>query len=90
MIKRLPAYVLYSEDYKGNPQYILSNCEMKSIGYVTVCEQELDIEIPDDFDPRKLQVEALREEKQRINAEFSRRCTQIDEQINRLTALECT
>jgi hypothetical protein len=90
VIKQLPAYLLYSEDYKGNPQYILSLCELKVAGYVTVNQQQFDVEIPDDFDPRKLQVEALREEKQRISAEFARRCTQIEEQINKLTALEYT
>lgn len=90
MIEKITAYVLYSEDHKGQPAYMLSGCEMKAIGYVTVSQQQFDVEIPDDFDPRKLQVEALLEEKRRISADFQKRCTEIEELINRLTALEHT
>ncbi len=66
----------------------LSMFEMDSCGYVTVDVRDFEVEIPDDFDPRTKQVEALRREKQRISAEFSKRVTDIEEQINRLTAIE--
>ena len=90
MIKQIKAFVLWNKDHLGNDQFRLSFCEMASCGYVTVDEQEFDVVIPDDFDPREKQVELLRKERERIGAEFAKRCTQIDEQINRLTALEYT
>lgn len=72
----------------SNGGFQLFPFEMESCGYITVCDHEIEVEVPDDFDPRAKQVEILRKEKQRINAEFAKRVTQIDEQINRLTAIE--
>ena len=68
MIKQIKAFVLWNKDHLGNDQFRLSFCEMASCGYVTVDEQEFDVVIPDDFDPREKQVELLRKERERIGA----------------------
>lgn len=87
---KLEAHVLYTNDYKGEDKFALAMFPMESCGYITVGVQEFDVEIPDDFDPRVQQVEILLKEKERISAEFSKRCTEIQNEINKLTALECS
>jgi hypothetical protein len=49
---------------------------------------EFVVEIPDDFDPRPAKITALRELKQDVQAEFSKRVLEIDKQIQKLLALE--
>jgi hypothetical protein len=51
-------------------------------------EHSIEVELPDDFDPRAVQVEALKAEQNRIRGEMSARITQLQEQINKLTAIE--
>lgn len=86
---KIEAWVLFTPS--GNSgRFQLFPFEMESAGYVTVNKQEFEVEVPDDFDPRIKQVELLRKEKERVRGEFAKRVTQIDEQINRLTALEHT
>lgn len=89
MIKRIEAHILYKKDCLGNDEYRLAMFPLEQCGYVTIGVREFDVEIPDDFDPRQQQVEILRKERERIGTEFAARCTQIDRQINELTALEC-
>lgn len=55
---------------------------------VVVMQHEIEIEIPDDFDPRPGQIAALKAQKERAQAEFAKRVTEIDEKINSLLALE--
>lgn len=87
---QIKAHVLYRKDHFGSDDFRLAMFDMESCGYITVAVQEFEVEVPDDFDPRIKQVELLRKEKERVRGEFAKRCTEIDEQINRLTALECT
>ena len=44
-------------------------------------------DIPDDFDPRPGFVEQLKQEKEKLRAEFSKRVMEIDEKINSLLAI---
>ena len=53
-----------------------------------VGEQEIEIEVPDDFDPRAQQIAALEAEKKKVMAEYQRTVTDITERINRLQAIE--
>ena len=81
------AHILYTEDAYGKDKFAIAMFPMDTVGYVTVRVQEFEIDIPDDFDPRQQKIEILQKEKQRIEAEFSKRCTQIQEQISKLQAL---
>ena len=57
-------------------------------GRVYVKEHTTTVEVPDDFDPRPLQVAALEAKKQTVSAEFQARITEIDRQIQSLLAIE--
>ena len=57
-------------------------------GHVWIREHSIEVDVPDNFDPRPSMVEALRKEKERIRAEFAAKVTELDKQINNLLALE--
>jgi hypothetical protein len=88
MIKTIKGCVLYRKDFLGEDDWRLSFAEMEFAGFVTVCCRDFEVEIPDDFDPRAKQIEILERDRTRISAEFSARCTEIQSEINKLTALE--
>lgn len=52
-----------------------------------VCEQEIEIEVPDDYDPRAQQIAALEKKKQRVMAEFTKTVTEINDRISKLQAI---
>jgi len=56
--------------------------------YVSVCAAPLEFDLPDDFDPRAGQIDALKKTKQKLMAEFSARCVEIERQISKLQAIE--
>jgi hypothetical protein len=58
--------------------------------YVMIREQEFEVEIPDDFDPRPIQIATLRAEREKIVAECEAKKQNLDEQIMRLLAIENT
>lgn len=53
-----------------------------------VCEQEIEIEVPDDYDPRAQQIAALEKQKQKAMADHQKTMTDINDRINKLQALE--
>jgi hypothetical protein len=55
-----------------------------------VGEQEIEIEVPDNYDPRAQKIAALEEHKQKVMADFQKTMTQINERISKLQALEYT
>jgi hypothetical protein len=55
---------------------------------VYVGPQEVEIEVPEDFDPRPAQIAALDAQKQKIMADFNKSVADINERISRLQALE--
>lgn len=79
----------YSE-YTGKPAIELYPFDMSSAGaeYVFIGKQTLNVDVPDDFDPRPSQVENLRKKQQEILAEAQMKVTNIDEQIQRLLCIE--
>lgn len=72
-----PTFSFYSFDPTGYDESI-----------VKVMEHEFEVEVPDNFDPRPGQIAALKAKKERVQAEFSKRVMEIDEQINSLLAIE--
>ena len=68
--------------------YSFMPCDMTECGYVNVMPHEIEVEVPDDFDPRPHQVAALIAEKQKARADFLKRVTEIDRQIQSLLAIE--
>ena len=52
-----------------------------------VGEQEFEIEVPDDFDPRAQQIAALEKQKQKVMADYQKTVTEINNRINNLKAI---
>jgi hypothetical protein len=55
-----------------------------------VCSQEIEIEVPDDYDPRTQQIAALEKQKQKAMAEHQKTITDINERISKLQAISYT
>lgn len=53
-----------------------------------IAEVDVDVEVPDDFDPRAVQIEALKLERQQVTARLQSEITRIDHEIGKLLALE--
>ena len=74
--------------------YILAEADMEFLSdkyfiYKTICEHEIEVEVPDDLDIRQVRITALKIEEQKLRAEFGKRITEIEDQISKLTAIEC-
>ena len=57
---------------------------------VIVSEHSIEVEVPDDFDPRPELVKSLQEQQKKARADFEKLCTDIQRQISELQALEFT
>jgi hypothetical protein len=55
-----------------------------------VGEQEVEVEVPDNYDPRAQQIAALEKQKQKVMADFQKSVAEINERISNLQALEYT
>jgi len=55
-----------------------------------VCEQEVEIEVLDDYDPRAQQIAALEGKKLEVMAHYQKTVNDINERISKLQALEYT
>ena len=55
-----------------------------------ICSQEIEIEVPDDYDPTAQKLAALQKEKQKAQEEFAKKVANINERISKLQALEHT
>jgi hypothetical protein len=55
-----------------------------------VGEQEIEVEVPDDYDPRAQQIAALEKQKQKVMADFQKTVNDINEKISKLQAIEYT
>lgn len=64
--------------------------ESRDVGasYVNVMPHTIEIDIPDDFDPRPQQIKDLQAQQQQAQADFAKLCTDIQRQISELTCLE--
>lgn len=55
-----------------------------------VCEQEVEIEVPDNYDFRAQQVAALESQKKKVMADYQMTVNNINDRISKLQALEYT
>jgi hypothetical protein len=89
---KVTAHIHYSKwiwDDKG--EFEIWSMRMDDDDYrVYVCSQEIEIEVPDNYDPRAPQIAALEKKKQKVMAEYQKTVTEINDQINKLQALEYT
>jgi hypothetical protein len=68
--------------------YAITPDVMQHQGFVLICPYTLQFEMPEGWDPRAQQVEALRAKKEELHREFAEAVMKIDQQINSLLALE--
>ena len=77
--------------WEDKSEYVIFNHKMDDTDYrVHICEQEIELEVPEDFDPRAQQVAALEEKKQKVMADYQQSVTEINRRISELQALEYT
>lgn len=82
-------YVKYSWETEG--KFELFSYQLDDAEYRTyVCSQEVEIDVPTDYDPRAQQIAALEKQKQGSMADFQKSMDDINERINKLQALEYT
>ena len=78
-------------EWENEGQYLVYSCKLDDTYYrAYVCEQKIEIEVPDDFDPRTQQIAALMEQKQKVMADYQKTVTEINDRINKLQAIEHT
>lgn len=94
MKKQIPGYVVYrTADYYDDDErihwtrYDPRNTDSKNI---LIAEQAIEVDVPDNYDPRPAQVALLIAKKEEARKQFAALCTEIDRRINQLLALEMT
>ena len=55
-----------------------------------VCTNEIEFNVPDDYDPRFQQIAALEKQKQKVMADFQKTVDKINDRISKLQAIEYT
>ena len=58
--------------------------------YTFVCQQEIEMDVPDNYDSRAQQIEGLEKQKQKVMADYQKSVTEINDRISKLQALEYT
>jgi hypothetical protein len=78
----------YSWEEKG--EYLVFYAKIEDSDHMTfVCEQEIEIEIPDNYDPRAQKIAVLQAQKQKVMADYQKTVTEINARISKLQAIEC-
>lgn len=77
-------------EWEDTPTYRLYYSDMTNAGteYALIKEIDVDVEIPDNFDPTPQQIATLMAKKQEVLAEAQLMVNELDEQIQRLLAIE--
>lgn len=85
-------YVHASKKYNGTNEFDIDMkvCDMTEYGYILIgtVEVSADFDLPDDFNFTQAEIDSLKTQKSKIQAEAQMKITQIDEQIQRLQCIE--
>ena len=65
-------------------------CKLETEDRVYIGTREVEVDVPEDFDPRAQQIELLEKRKQKVMADFQNTITEINARISNLQALEYT
>ena len=77
--------------WEDKGKFEVYSCQLNDSDHRTyVGSQEIEIDVPDDYDPRAQQIAALEAEKKRVMAEYQKTVRDITERISRLQAIEHT
>ena len=85
-------YIHYAQwDWEETGNYQVFCGKLEDTEYRTyVGEQEIEIEVPDDYDPRAQKIASLEKQKQKVMADYQKTVNEINERISNLQALEYT
>ena len=85
-------HIHYSKyEWEKEGEYLVYSHQMDDTDYRThIHEQEIEIEVPDHYDPRAQKIAALEKEKQKMMADYQKTVTEINDRISKLQALEYT
>ena len=89
---KVTVHIFYSKyHWKEKGEYLVFYAKVDDDDSRTyVGEQEIEIEVPDNYDPRAQKVAALEKQKQKVMSDYQRRVDQINERISKLQAIEYT
>ena len=89
---KIKAHIHYSKwDFEEKGEFVIFPCKLEDDRQRTyVGEQEIEVEIPDNYDPRAQQIAALEKQKQKVMADYQKTVTEINDRISNLQALEYT
>lgn len=77
--------------WEDTPTYTVFSVKLDdNEGRTYVGAQEIEIEIPDDYDPRAQKIAALEKHKQKVIADYQKTVTEINRRISELQAIEYT
>ena len=84
-------YVFYQQyDWEDEGCYQIFSFKANYKDSTFVCEQEVEIEVPDNYDPTPQKIAALEAEKAKAMSDFNETVMKINAQISKLQALEYT
>ena len=85
-------FVHARKSYFGEEEFKLNlmACDMSNYGYVCIGEVEVsvDYDLPDNFNYTQAEIDVLRKEQKRIQAEAQNNITRIEEKIQSLLCIE--
>lgn len=85
-------HIFYNQfSWQNEGDYTVYSCKLEDNESRTyVGDQEIEIEVPDDYDPRAQKIAALEKHKQKVMADYQKTVDQINERISNLQAIEYT
>ena len=89
---KITAHVYYNKySWEDNGIFQIYSFKIDDDSHRThVCEQEVEVEVPDNYDPRAQQIAALEKQKQKVMADYQKMVNDINEKISKLQAIEYT
>jgi hypothetical protein len=84
---------IYHQQYswEQTARYLVMYAKLDDCEHLTyVGAQEIELDVPDDYDPRAQKIAALEKHKQKVMADFQKTVDQINDRISKLQALEYT
>jgi len=84
---------IYHSQYswEKTPKFHVYSIKIDDTEHMTyVGERNIEIEVPDGYDPRAQKVAALEKQKQKVMADYHKTLMEINESISKLQAIEFT
>lgn len=85
-------HIYYSQfQWQEKGDYTVFSCKLEDNEHRTyIGDQEIEMDVPDNYDPRAQKIAALEKHKQKVMADYQMTVDQINDRISKLQALEYT